>query len=104
MSSHHHSRFTNVALESRSTRRSMVQRGLALGGAALAGASIARAPARAQESQLEFMHWGSLLEKNEMAKTIEARYVQELASYRSPDHRELGRAVDRREDGATGVR
>lgn len=72
MSSHHHSRFTNVALESRSTRRSMVQRGLALGGAALAGASIARAPARAQESQLEFMHWGSLLEKNEMAKTIEA--------------------------------
>jgi multiple sugar transport system substrate-binding protein len=58
--------------ERRSSRRSFVGGGLALG-AGLAGGLAHRPRTRAQEDvNLTFMHWGSLLEKEEMGKTIEA--------------------------------
>ncbi|MGH2560188.1 MAG: ABC transporter substrate-binding protein [Thermomicrobiales bacterium] len=57
----------------RSSRRSLLGRGLALGAAGLTGSLAGRSSVAAQDkTELTFMHWGSLLEKEEMAKTIEA--------------------------------
>jgi multiple sugar transport system substrate-binding protein len=57
----------------RTSRRSLLGSGLALGAAGLTGGLAGRSSVGAQDkTRVTFMHWGSLLEKEEMAKTIAA--------------------------------
>lgn len=72
MTQHIPTNVLDLTLQNRSNRRSVITRGVALGAAAFAGAAVQRLPAQAQEIQLDFMHWGSLLERDVMKTTIDA--------------------------------
>lgn len=72
MTNHRAQNGTRLLLQNRSSRRSIVQRGLALGAAAVAGPAIGWQAASAQDTKLSFMHWGSLLERDVMKTTVKA--------------------------------